>query len=62
MNKQEEKELRQEIKSEIIKYTVKEEGILQVEFEEYILELEIDTNDITIDKIVDKIIKDMDEE
>lgn len=62
MNKKEKMELREEIKSEIIKYTVKEDGILQVEFEEYILELEIDTNDITIDKIVDKIIKDMDEE
>lgn len=62
MNKQEEKELREEIKEEIIKYTVKSEGILQVEFEEYILELEINTNDITMDKIIDKIIEDMDEE
>lgn len=62
MNKQEEKELRDEIKEEIIKYTVKSEGVLQVEFDEYILELEIDTKNITIDKIIDKIIEDMDEE
>lgn len=61
MNKQEEKEIREEIREEIIKYTVKAEGILQVEFEEYILELEIDTNNVTIDKIIDKIIEDMDE-
>ncbi|MGL5352639.1 MAG: hypothetical protein ACRDA5_04860 [Clostridium sp.] len=62
MNKQEEKELREEIKEEIIKYTIKSEGIIQVEFEEYILELEIDTNNITTDKVIDKIIEDMDEE
>lgn len=62
MNKNEEKELREEIKEEIIKYTVKSDGILQVEFEEYILELEIDTKNITIDNIIDKIIEDMDEE
>lgn len=62
MNKQEEKELREEIREGIIKYTVKSEGILQVEFEEYILELEIDTKDVTMEKIIDKIIEDMDEE
>ena len=62
MNKQEEKELREEIKEEIIKYTIKSEGVIQVEFEEYILELEIDTNNLTTDKVIDKIIEDMDEE
>lgn len=62
MNKQEEKELREEIREGIIKYTVKSERILQVEFEEYILELEIDTKDVTMEKIIDKIIEDMDEE